>query len=258
MKKQSIERADLANQIHHSTETKVQQGINAKPYKGSHENSVTCFCVQISPASEFRYHASPIMTNYDWSRLGFKSGTFVNCMPPQSWLAKAKSIHDLGNWFYLPKKGERWNEAIDEKRDDRTDANWVKKLQEPIPVADEFREYFGSKMHDSWVVAVERNDSQLVVHLDSIYGSIFARGLANFLGAPRAVMRWPVDLIAHDATLVRAARYDPKGNLRFSDLRKLKSDAPQSGDSFLADWFYQEDGRVQWIVDINAWSPSDG
>jgi len=49
---------------------------------------------------------------------------------------------------------------------------------------------------------------------------------------------------------MRAAHYDPDSKLRFADVDRIHSDRPQGGDEFLYDWFFQQDGRIQWIAEI--------
>jgi len=131
----------------------------------------------------------------------------------------------------------------------------LQRLRQPIPVAEKWRPYFGSRMHDSWVMGLERTPEAVRLTLDSINADIFAIGLADVLLVDRVRRQWPVDLLFHDPVYMRAARYKPDGGLTFFDTRQFKSVEPQKGLQFLNDWFFEEDGRLQWIagIDVSEW-----
>lgn len=164
----------------------------------------------------------------------------------RSWLADAKVIQDLGNHFYVPRHFKDW----DDERDARAERNAKIRFSQPLPVEPQYVPFFGSRMHDSRVIAVERTPSLIRVRLDDINTEDFARALAHVLEIERPVSRWPVDLLFHKPVYMRAAHYDPESKLRFADIDKIHSDEPQSGDEFLYDWFFQQDGRIQWIAEI--------
>lgn len=170
-------------------------------------------------------------------------------MATRSWLAKAKSIHDLGAHFYVPKSKHSWVE----EREDKAEDKWLERLQRPKPVAEKWLPFFGSRMHDSWVMGVERNADEVRVRLDCIHADIFAIGLAEVLVIDRIRRQWPVDLVFHQPHHLRAARHLPSGGLRFYDVRRLYSTGPQEGPQFLHDWFFDEDDRIQWISEIWNW-----
>lgn len=172
-------------------------------------------------------------------------------MPTRSWLAKADSIHDLGGHFYLPKPGETWDDA----REERAEAKWLDRLKRPLPAGVESSKYFGSRMHDSWIMGVRRTDDALRVTLDRIWTYAFARSMARVLEIEPVDARWPVDLVLHDPTCVRAARYDPRGTLRYADPYGFAAGERRGRDQFLYDWFFEEDGRLQWIADL--WVPRE-
>ncbi len=167
----------------------------------------------------------------------------------RSWLAKAKSIHDLGGHFYVPNASRPWNE----KRDLLSERKSLERMRKPLPVEEAFRPFFGSRMHDSEVVAIERTPAVLRVTVDSIDADIFNYGLADLLDVPRQKGPWPVDLLLHDPRCVRAARYGPRGELRFADWERLLPRPEGRSLSFLYDWFHEDDGRLQWIAELSAW-----
>ena len=133
-------------------------------------------------------------------------------MPQKSWLAKVSSVYDIDPGLYI----WRNNRPHDEAREDRADRKRVAAFNKPLPIDPKFVRFFGSRMHDSWVMGIERTPQQLRVRLDSINADIFALDLIFLLGLKRVPTQWPVDLILHDPQFVRASQYDPDGNLRFA------------------------------------------
>jgi hypothetical protein len=165
----------------------------------------------------------------------------------KSWLAKAESVQDLGNHLYVSKP----------HKDDfvewlRHEDRWREMRNRPIPVAEPYKKFFGSGMHDSRVMSIDRNSDRLRIRLDCINADIFAIDLASVLEVEEVHRQWPVELLLHKPAYVRAARYDPTGTLRFADWTKMCSDEPQQGDQYLRDWFFEEDGRIQWIAMISS------
>jgi hypothetical protein len=161
-------------------------------------------------------------------------------MSYRTWLTKARSVHDIGGEFYAPKGGEPWDDA----RDQRASEKWQRHARQPVPVEEAFRTCFGGWMHDSTVLGIERLGSRFRVRLNSIKACDFASYLAQVIGADPVDRRYRVDLILHDVSYVRAARHDRLGHLRFADWERL------SGSEFLGDWFFEQDGRLQWIAQI--------
>ena len=158
----------------------------------------------------------------------------------RSWLAKARSVHDIGGQFYHPLGGEPW----DERRDARAETRWQNAGVEPTPVAERDLPYYGCRMHDSTLLGIERTGSDLRVRLGSVHARDFARALANVLGVPPKPEIYPVTLVLHDVRYVRAAHADLRGGLRFVDWESLEE------TEFLYDWFFEQGNRLQWIAQI--------
>ena len=125
-------------------------------------------------------------------------------MRTSSWLAKAKAVHDLGHPVYLPKPGGAWEDA----RQERADMKWLEFIKRPVPVSEADAPFFGTRMHDSWVMGIARTPEEVTVRLDSINADIFVMDLCAELGLERVPSQWPVELICHEPVYVRAARHD--------------------------------------------------
>jgi hypothetical protein len=167
-------------------------------------------------------------------------------MPRRSWLAKAKSIHDLGGHFYVPNPSRPWND----QRDALAERKWLAHFDKPLPVEEDDRPYFGSRLHDSHVLGIERVGGYLRLRLDSMNARNFARNLAAVLEVSRVETVYPVDLVLHDAAYVRAAREEIGGGLGYVDWERLGMGADETGVEFLYDWFFEQEGRLQWIAHL--------
>jgi hypothetical protein len=172
-------------------------------------------------------------------------------MPKRSWLEKAKSIHDLGDHFYIQKPGEPY----DPKRDARADERIKARHGIPVPVAEEFAPFFGSRMHDSAVLGTERTTHEFRVKLSSDSAEVFAYDLSRVLGIAPSRAQWRVDLIFHEPIYVRSARHDANGALRFAPLEELepanKRYKGHTRATFIADWFFQQEGRIQSVMEFD-------
>ncbi|RYG21348.1 hypothetical protein EON82_19000 [bacterium] len=119
-----------------------------------------------------------------------------------------------------------------------------------MPVEDPHRAFYGSRMHDSFVEGVERFGDELRARLDSVVARDFSRIVSG--GAPEAEMgAWPTDLVLRGVAYARAPRPDAGGRLRFLDYRSLGSGKGQTPTELLYDWFFQEDGRLQWVAQLH-------
>lgn len=167
-------------------------------------------------------------------------------MPQRSWLAKAKSIHDLGNHFYVPDASKPW----DDKRDAEAEARWLERLRQPLPSAVETPDFYGSRMHDAGVMSVERTSEVFRLTVDDVETQLFSSALADLLEVPRRNGPWPIELRLYDPQYVRAARFDRRGGLRFESWERLTESRGERQIEFLYDWFHMDAGRLQWIADL--------
>ena len=188
-------------------------------------------------------------------------------MASRSWLAQVSDVREIGGMFYAPKTRGPLSEK---KEDARAEERWDAARNRPVPQNVATPEFFGSHMHDSGVIGIEREKGVLRVRLNSIVAEDFSCILSRALDVPPANGPWPVDLLLHDPTYVRAARADARGALRFEDPHRLgggyldEPPRPSGGEGaggegrgdrrtpaeFLYDWFYEQDGRLQWIAQL--------
>ena len=165
-----------------------------------------------------------------------------------SWLSKVTSVYDIDPSLYIPK-----SHHYDEAREDRATAKQLAKLSEPLPVNPEFQRYFGSRMHDSWIIGISRTATELRIKLDSINADILVLNLIELLAINRVPTQWPIDLILHHPIYVGACRHDLNGTIRHMDFDSIHSNEPQTGDTFLGDHYFRQDGGIQMIAEF--WCP---
>jgi len=174
-------------------------------------------------------------------------------MAYRSWLKDVKHVGDLGQHF-VPYNDCKADAA---KRNKLTDERWMNAIRKVPPVAPEFRRYFGTRMHDSWVIGHERNGDHIRIELDSIEGSVFCAEYSFWLDVDlQEPLLMPVELHCHDVQYARWARHDNKtGWLKFAEPRfRPIEPTRRRSDSFTYDFFHEQDGRMQWIALFRAWS----
>ncbi len=175
----------------------------------------------------------------------------LNHMAYRSWLKDAKHVGDLGQHF-VPYNDCKPDAA---KRNKLTDERWMNAIRKVPPVAPEFRRYFGTRMHDSWVIGHERNGDHIRIELDSIEGSVFCAEYSLWLDVDlQEPLLMPVELHCHNVQYARWARHDKSGWLKYAepDFREIEPTRTMS-DSFTYDFFFEQDGRIQWIALFRAW-----
>lgn len=170
-----------------------------------------------------------------------------------SWLKGAKRVHDLGGSHPISSNlpFEEWD-----RKDTVNTDRWMRKLKEPIPVAESDRPFFGSRMHDSWLVDSKRAGSEYVLTVSCFYASIFAENLASIIGLRPEHLYWNfsgpfrVNLCCHGVTYQRTATEGIDGWLKHFRIPPHEFKSYNDG-TFLYDWFEQQDDRIQWIVELN-------
>lgn len=190
-------------------------------------------------------------------------------MAYRSWLKDVRTIHDLGEHCH----NLSFRKPEDESRDIKYDEKWLARLRSDIPVAPEFNFAFGTRMHDSWIEWVKRtsgefririnNDlvhefmgvvtAKLDIHVPTVLNTIYGREAKPITGDWLA----PVDLVFHNPSYVNAVRADAAGHLKWAEWEDI---GPRRGrsklDQFLYDWFFEQDGHIQCVIQI--WSPAMG
>lgn len=170
-----------------------------------------------------------------------------------SWLAKVKSIYDLGSWNSCSRDWVREDFSID--REERRARKFLEHLQKGMPVAEEFRPWFHNSLHDDWIVWHQRDDDYRLyvacrwaddLHRTLLEQSGLAIGSSYFLS----------EIVCHKASHVRWSKCDQNGGLTFwrpnwerNDFKSVNEPGDlKSRCDLLSDWFFTEDSRIQWIV----------
>jgi hypothetical protein len=166
----------------------------------------------------------------------------------RSWLEDVRTIYDLGEHCHALEYTDENQERIERYED-----KWLARLRQPLPVAPEFEEYYGSYMHDNWIRCIERSRSELRIELISLNADIFAIAVSKLLAIKQRLPKWRIDLVLRDPVYVTGVRVDPRGKLRYADWKHMPAaEDVRHLNVFRYDWFFQQDGRLQWVVEI--WS----
>jgi hypothetical protein len=169
----------------------------------------------------------------------------LNHMAYRSWLKDVKHVGDLGQQL-VPLD---WKKPDIEERERLADERWSALYKKTLPVSLEHSRYFGCGLHDSWVVGHERTESEFVLKMDSDHAHEFMIHLGLYVDLDVPLFTFPVDLRCHDVAYLRWARPDPRGVMRYSrPNRRRLEDTKSTSDTLIHDWFFEQDGRLQWIV----------
>jgi hypothetical protein len=167
-------------------------------------------------------------------------------MAYRSWLKDVRRIEDLGEHCH----NLEWTEA-NETRMEEKEAKWLARLRrDDVPVAPEYKSFFGSRMHDSYIQSILRKDDRVEILLHNDWSDEFIKAHYRIQGIEAPVPLTPVTLSAEDVRYSTICRPDREGYLKwqegFSVVDKMNVDY---GVPFSADWFFQQEGRIQWIVE---------
>lgn len=167
-------------------------------------------------------------------------------MAYRSWLRDVRRIEDLGEHCH----NLEWTEA-NEPRMEEKEEKWLARLRrDDIPVSPEYKNFFGSRMHDSYIQSITRQDERVEVFLHNDWCDEFVKAHYRIEGIEASVPLAPVTLIAEDVCYSTICQPDREGYLKWQDSPKIFDKTKVDyGIPFSADWFFQQDGRIQWIVE---------
>ncbi len=168
-------------------------------------------------------------------------------MSYRSWLQDAKTVNDLGSHPQLDYDAP--NYEVRERREQEKQSELWKR---PVPVDPAYAQFFGTHMHDAYVLGHERDGAQLTVRLLCNYAIDFVSILADLLEVETVDGIWPVHLVCHDVKYVRWARSTREGYLRWAAPKWRDVSDLGRADTLLFDSFEEQDGRLQWIVEFHA------
>jgi hypothetical protein len=177
----------------------------------------------------------------------------------RSWLKDVRKINDLGDHLHhFPKGKEDW---------DRLDEYEKKSLElqrRPTPTDPGSEKFFGCKSIFSYVIRTERIGDRFEVHFydRSTHGFVWEYGEVK--GLELDVCRARVVLVFEGISYANSVRPDPEGWLKHAEITSWRpTDDLMATYRLLCDWFYEQDGSIQWIwefmkVDENmSWPQND-
>ena len=164
-------------------------------------------------------------------------------MAYRSWLKDVRKINDLGrHLFHFPKGKEDWD------RLDEYDRKGSELYLGPIPVEPGSEKFFGCKSILSYVIETKRLGDRFEVHLfdREAHGFVWEYGAVTGIEVEDCKAR--VTLVFEGVNYANSVRPDAEGWLKHADISSwLATDNLLSTDRILHDWFYEQDGSIQWI-----------
>ncbi len=170
-------------------------------------------------------------------------------MAYRSWLEDVKKINDLGEFCHNVEWTEESAAQIDE-----FDQKWLARLMaDDLPVDISSKDFFGSRMHDSYVQTFTATGSNLEITIHNDYAEEFVKAYFRALSIKGAMPVLHVQLIFEDVRYLAMCIQDESGELHKCEIPDTKVRAKPTHDiRFPYDWFHQVDGRIQWIAEIDA------
>lgn len=171
----------------------------------------------------------------------------------RSWLEDVKVISDLGDHLHSVSPYA----ANFEEVDIACLARRMALRDKPVPVAEEFRPYFQSRMYDSAIIGVKLEGGRFVLSVSNDLAACFSMSLAEALDMENPVELFRVDLECLGVSYASFLR--PNGEM-LVDVGWPKFRPPfdvTRADRFVADWFFARDGRIQWVAELRAWEGRD-
>lgn len=148
-------------------------------------------------------------------------------------------MQDLGSHVYST--NQDWE--TQEKRD-----NTYHALKEnPVVGLEGIAQYFYGMLHDAYLLGFERADQEFSVTLGDLWLDEFLEQVATLAGVDIPEIQNHVLITFHDVVYqtTLAARAD--GVVRFYRYEK-----PSGHDYLYRDWFFRQDGRLQWIAEVDV------
>jgi hypothetical protein len=167
----------------------------------------------------------------------------------RSWLEDVKRINDLGEFCH----NIEWTEE-NEARIDAYEQKWIDRLKaDNLPVDDYSRNFFGSRMHDSYIQSIVRTSKKLEITIHNDYAEEFVKAYFRVQGTEFQMPLLPVYLSFEDVCYSTTCSQDQDDYLKWFDIPNVPlQKVPSHSNRFVIDWFHEEDGRIQWIAEIDS------
>ena len=166
-------------------------------------------------------------------------------MSYRSWLKDVKHMQDLGPHVYST--NQDWE--TQEKRDNIYNAL----SKNPVEGLQGIAQYFYGTFHDAYLLGFERAGREFYVTLGDLWLDEFLEQVANLAGVDIPEIQNHVLITFHDVVYqtTLAARGD--GVVQFYRYEK-----PSGHDYLYRDWFFRQDGRLQWVAEVDVYANGRG
>ncbi|MEI7984076.1 MAG: hypothetical protein WCI55_00490 [Armatimonadota bacterium] len=170
-------------------------------------------------------------------------------MAYRSLLEDAKRIEDLGEFCH----NIEWTEE-NESKINEYDQKWLDRLKaDKLPVDDCSRNFFGSRLHDSYVQSIDRAGDNLEITIHNDYAEEFVKAYFRVQGKEFVMPLLPICMSFEGVCYSTTCIQDLDGYLQTCDIPNVpRQEMPSYTSRFVVDWFHEVDGRIQWIAEIDA------
>ncbi len=176
-------------------------------------------------------------------------------MAYRSWLKDVTKVEDLANFLHSMK----WSDATDERIDRKEAKGYGLSLNRDLPVDEKSNKYFGCGLHDGGVIGIKHESNRVEIHIDNGWADDFADHFYKKHSIQPRSVSTSVWLKFEGVNYFNAARHDLGGWLKWSDWKAWReiNEYKTGADTIVSDWFYQQDGKLQWIGEFTKDQSND-
>ncbi len=171
-------------------------------------------------------------------------------MAYRSWLKDIRKINDLAEWLHE----DRWSLESQDRQWEKEKKGYDLCRNRDLPIEQNSIKYFGAGLHDGYVFGVERWESRLEIKVANLAALMFWQTYLDFKGRDWVPLLTPVTLVFEGVNYVNAVRADIDGWLKWSNWTSWRPvEDIRCADTLIRDWFFQQDGKIQWICQFRKY-----
>lgn len=171
-------------------------------------------------------------------------------MSYRTWLKDVNHLNDIAPWESTLDACHKDWEKMDDVRDSKLFSYWRKPLSEKV----QNQGFFNSSMHDSQFIGLSHQKNKAVITLNDLDAETLINDVCriNNLEHPGVVI--PIDFVFQDVVYCTSLRHDLNFKLRYDNIATVKPDNSNFQLNFKRDWFFEQDGRLQFVCEIFSWN----
>ena len=173
-------------------------------------------------------------------------------MAYRSWLKDVRKINDLAEFLHE----DKWSLETQDRQWEKEKKGLNLCRNRELPVEPNSTKYFGAGLHDGYVFGVEKKGDRLEIKVANSALLMFWQNYLEFKGRDWEPLLSPVTLVFEGVNYVNAVRADIDGWLKWSNWTSWRPlDDLRCADTLIRDWFFHQDGKLQWICQFWKYGP---